>query len=165
HAGLVLHDHGQRVGLVGIVTLFEEVGGCGLVHGRPLTFFSRHRPLGGRRSIRPDPGPEQIEIDIAAAQDQADPLAGELALLLQRGCERRGACALGKIVGIGPVGADRLGDLVVGDLHDARCALPDQRERIRVRNPRRHAVSQRVAGRGGHDPSGRKRQRVGRRLG
>ena len=66
----------------------------------------------------PDPAAEQVEIDIAAAQDQADLAAPVLVPLLQRRGERRRAGALGKIMGVGPVGLDRRSDLVVGDLHD-----------------------------------------------
>ena len=32
HAGLVLHQHRERVRLVGVMTLFHEIGGCGLFH-------------------------------------------------------------------------------------------------------------------------------------
>ena len=136
HAGLVLHQHRERVRLVRIVALFQEVGGCGLVHCRPrqslvvmpglagihvahladgrgwpgkpaMTTCSLHAtPLRGG-GIRPDPFPEQIEIDIAAGQDQADALAGELGLFLQRGGERGRAGAFGEIMRVGPVGADR----------------------------------------------------------
>ena len=43
HAGLVLHEHRERVRLVRIVALFQEIGGCGLVGGlfKSLS-FPRH---------------------------------------------------------------------------------------------------------------------------
>ena len=76
-----------------------------------------------------------------------------------------GAGAFRQIVRIGPVGADRGGDLVVADLHDARGALADDRQRVGVGNARRHAVGQRVAALGGHHRAGREGQRIGRRFG
>src|SRR5450759_3320559 len=92
---------------------------------------SRQRPVAGEGdAFRDDPSVEQIEIDIAAAQDQADAFAADLCLVLQRGGERRGAGALGEIMRIGPVRPYRGGDLAVGDLHDARGALADDRKRI-----------------------------------
>src|SRR3954471_2461608 len=36
HAGLVLHEHRKRVRLVRVVAFLDEIGGCGLVHCRPL---------------------------------------------------------------------------------------------------------------------------------
>src|SRR5206468_964578 len=69
----------------------------------------------GASGFRADPSVEQIEIDIAAAQNQADPLAANFCLVLQGGRQRRGAGALGKVMSIGPVGAYRSGNLGVGD--------------------------------------------------
>src|SRR6202035_3018606 len=68
-------------------------------------------------AFRNDPSTKQIEIDVAAAQDQADPFAAEFRLVLQGGGEGCGARAFGEVVGIGPVGADRRRNLVVADLN------------------------------------------------
>src|SRR5712691_11999586 len=86
---------------------------------------SSHQRLaaGEDGGFRNDPLVEQIEIDIAAAQDQADPLAPDLRLVLQSGGESRGAGALRQIMGIGPERSYRHADLVVGHLHDARGPL------------------------------------------
>ena len=149
-----------------IVALFEEVGGCGLVHGRPLAFFLCHAIArcsaafsGAIQRLK------QVEIDIAAAQNETDALAFELVLLLQGGRERCRAGAFGEIVGVGPVRAHRRGNFVVRDLRNPRSTLADDRKRIRVRHTRRDAVGERIAAVGAHHRTGRKRQRVGRRFG
>ena len=72
----------------------------------------------------------------------ADPLTGEFALLLHRGCERRCAGALGEIMRVGPVSADRGGYLLVGDLDDAGDARANHRECIRIGDARRDAVGE-----------------------
>src|SRR6266702_3288460 len=73
--------------------------------------FSHQRSLSvGANGFRADPSVEQIKIDVAAAQDQADPLAADFCFVLQGGRQRRGAGALGKVMGIGPVGAYRSGN-------------------------------------------------------
>src|SRR5260370_4482949 len=61
------------------------------------TFVISHQYLAGGCGFRPDPPVEQIEIDIAAAHGQSDPLAANFCLVLQRGRERRGAGAFGQI--------------------------------------------------------------------
>src|SRR5258708_12152230 len=82
-----------------------------------------HQHLAAGDGVRNDPPLEQIEIDIAASQDQAVPFSLDLCLLLQRGGKRRSAGALREVVGVGPVGADRGAHFIVGDLHDARGPL------------------------------------------
>ena len=169
HARLVLHQHRERVRLVRIVTLFQEIGGCGLVHCRPLECLSssRHRPLtaaaDGIRSPTHFRGTDRNRYCRRTGSGRR--ACRQFVLLLQRRGQRGRAGAFGEIVRVGPVGAHRRGDLVVRDLHDARGALADDRERLGIGNARRHAVGQRVAGLGGHDRAGRERQRVGRRFG
>src|SRR3954454_3590808 len=93
----------------------------------PLFSSLRRRPMSDRR-IRPDPTAEQIEIDIATGEHEADVLDRQPGLFLKRRSERGGASAFGEIMRVGPVGADRGGDLVVGDLHDVRSALANNGE-------------------------------------
>src|SRR5258705_12190098 len=79
-----------------------------LLPGHDAPYCShRHLANGQRSGFRRDPLVEQIEIDVAAAQDQADPPAADFCLVLQGGGERRGAGAFRKIMGVGPVGAYR----------------------------------------------------------
>src|ERR1700738_11141 len=93
----------------------------------PLFSSSRHC-----WRVRSDPMAEQIEIDIAAGQHETDALARQFCLFLHRRGESARAAPFGWIMCIGPVGADRGSDLIVRNLHDARGALADQRERILV---------------------------------
>src|SRR4051794_20206790 len=95
--------------------------------------------------IRNDPSAKQIEIDIAAAQDQAYPLAADFCLVLQRGGERGSAGAFRKIMRIGPVRPYRRRYLGVGNLHYARSTLANDRKRIGVGDTRRHAIGKRIA--------------------
>src|ERR1700739_1134620 len=83
----------------------------------------QHLAICGSAGFRGDPSLEQIEINVAAAEHEPDPLAANFRLVLQGGGERGGARAFGEVMRIGPVGPDRRGDLAVGDLHDARGAL------------------------------------------
>ena len=78
--------------------------------------------------------------------------------------ERRRARALGEIVRIRPIGADRGGDLVVADQRDPRRALEDDVERLFIGNARRHAVGKRIGAAGGHDAARGERKRVGWRF-
>src|SRR6202140_1544454 len=39
HAGLVLHQHREGMGLGRVMAIFHEVGGCGLVHLNSSFFF------------------------------------------------------------------------------------------------------------------------------
>src|ERR1700690_2068478 len=83
----------------------------------------RHPCASGGGAFRNDPSVEQIKIDVAAAQNEADALAADPGLLLQR-CRERGCTgAFREVMGIGPVGADRRPYLAVGDLHDVRGTL------------------------------------------
>src|SRR5712671_2739346 len=84
-----------------------------------LTSSYQHLATNADDGFRHDPSVKQIEIDIAAAQDEADPLAADFLLFLQGGGERRGAGAFGEVMRIGPIGPHRRANLVVGDLHDA----------------------------------------------
>src|SRR5438477_12461265 len=99
---------------------------------------SRHRPLICGDGIRPNPSAETIEIDIATAQNEADAFALKHLLLLQGGRKRGSAGAFGKIMRIGPVSPHRRGDLGIGDLHDSRCTLADDRDRVGIWNACRH---------------------------
>src|ERR1700730_9485767 len=83
----------------------------------------QHLAASGTDGFCGDPSLEQIEIDISAAQDEADPLAANFRLVLQGGGERGGAGAFREVVRIRPVSPDRRGDLAVGDLHAARGGL------------------------------------------
>ena len=85
----------------------------------------RRLPGGGR-----DPTLKQVEIDVAAGKNEADALARQTPALLQRRREAGGAGALGEIMRVGPIGANRLGDFVVVDEHDARRAAADDVERL-----------------------------------
>src|SRR5712672_688648 len=106
---------------------------------------SRHGPF-ANDSVGPDPCPKHIEIDVAAAQDEADALALELVFLLQRGGERCRTGAFRQVMRVGPIDADRAGDLVVADLHDAGRTFEDDRQRLRVWISGRDTVGARVAG-------------------
>ena len=59
-----------------------------------------------------------------------------------------------KIVRIGPVRPHRRSDLVVSDLHYARSALADDRNRVGIGYSRGDTVRTRTAGFGGHDLGG-----------
>src|SRR5579864_703405 len=94
---------------------------------------SCHCSLSGARCrLRHHPASKQIEIDIAAAEDEAHALAPKPRLFLKRRGERSRARAFSDIVGIGPIGADRGSDLLVRDLHDVGSALADDLERVRI---------------------------------
>ena len=67
--------------------------------------------------------------------------------LLDRGRQTRSARALGEIVRVRPIGADRLGDFVVFDKRDARGPLDDRRDGFLVGRARRHPVGESVRAR------------------
>ncbi len=108
---------------------------------------------------------EEIKVDVAARQDEADLAPGETRPLLRRRRERGGARPFGEVVRVGPVGADRLGDLVVAHKHDPRRPLGDHRERLLVGDTRRNAVGKSVGAVRRHDMAGCEGQRKGRRSG
>src|ERR1700730_9547652 len=78
----------------------------------------QHLAAGEGGGFRNDPSVEQIEIDIAAAQDEAYPLAPDFWLFLQGRGESRGAGTLGKIMRVCPIGSYRDAYLVAAALHD-----------------------------------------------
>ena len=84
--------------------------------------------------------------------------------VLHRRGERSGARALGEIVRVGPIGADRRGDVLVADERDARRALDDHGQRLLVGKARRHAVGAGVGAIGANHMAGGERERVSRRL-
>src|SRR6266581_6489481 len=92
---------------------------------------SRHGPF-TNDSVGPDPCLEHVEIDVAAAQDEADALALELVFLLQGGGQGRRAGAFRQVMRVGPINPDRASDLVVADLHDAGRTFKDDRQRLGV---------------------------------
>src|SRR6202521_4240705 len=99
--------------------------------------------LRGRRAAI-EHGAQGLGVDVAAAEDQPDALAVHALALLEQGRERRGARALGYVVGGGPVDADRLGYLVLADANQARRTFADDIERLRVGLAAGHPVGKRA---------------------
>src|SRR5262245_29980261 len=85
--------------------------------------------LAGGRPPRHHLG-EAIAIDVAAAQDEPDPLAAHALALDHEGGEGGGARTLGEIVGVLIVGAHGLGDLILRDAHDPARAAADEVDRL-----------------------------------
>ena len=108
---------------------------------------------------------EEGAVDIAAGQDDRDPLAGETPALLQGGGQRRGAGALGDIVRVGEEDAHRPPDLRLRHGDDARRAGADDGERRLVRHADGEPVGDRVGRIGADRPAGGDGERIGRRVG
>ena len=148
HARLVVDQHRQRVALgVGLADRRgigrRRIGGGSLVHGSVLQ-SRRRAPARKRavirrgRSVAPTQRWNRSKSMLPPDRTRPTSLAARgVACSCMRRRERRRAGAFGEIVRIGPIGADRRGDLVVGDQHDARGALADDRRAL----PRRERAS------------------------
>src|ERR1700687_4402036 len=89
----------------------------------PILRSHQSLAAGEGRGLWKDPSVEQIEIDIARAQDQGGPVSPDLWLFPHGGGEPGGPRAFREVMRIGPVGPDRRGHFIVADLHDAGSTL------------------------------------------
>ena len=160
----------KKLAMAGADNLIGTVWGRGYMIREPSPSHTGAPSRSGQSAHRglilsQHPAAKQRQIDIAAADHHADALARHAFPLRQQRGEWCGAGALHKVVRIGPIGADRRRDRVIGHGDDARSTGADDGERAGIRLTHCHAVGMGLGAIQRHHVTLLEGTRIGRRTG